>query len=988
MASFAFGQRTITGLITNADGEPLIGANVLVVGNPDYGTITDFEGNFELNVPEDAEQIKVSYIGYEPRNIDLTESDNYQVTLREGGVALDEVVVVAFGEKPREQLTGSVATVQAKDIEQIPLGTFDQVLQGQAPGLLVLGGSGQPGAQAGNVTIRGQGSITGGTTPLYIMDGIPISPAAFKALNPNNIENISVLKDASATAMYGSRGANGVIMITTKSGKSGAPQIQYRGQVGYGTFTQPRFEMMNSTQKLAFEEKARRGPGWVFSRENPNNANLSEEQLAEYDMILDSLRGINTNWREAILNNGITNSHELNISGGDETTTYFLSGQFFDQTGQIRDSRLTRGNVRFNLDNKTTDWLTLGLRGALGYTESKFIEAENAVNLNNPFAFIFLANPYEQIYLDEDEEVYQFGATGRNPIENLELNDDRETTYKGIISTYLDADLSSILEGLTFRTNWGVDFYNDIDDDYINPDSRLSLTVQGQQGSLRRNSYTYYAINGTNTLNYVKRFGADDRHKIDFLAGQEWFKRSIRSFNFTGYGLTAGLKTVAGTTQGSEESPEFIPNIGGTTTDRTLLSYFGRADYTLDDKYNLSLSIRRDASSRFGANFRWGTFWNVGGSWNIGREGFLAGSNVVNDLILSANYGTVGNTSGIDDFQYLGVYNVGDYAGQSAIIPNPAQPNNPDLKWEVAQMLNIGIEATLYNRIRARVDLYNNITSDLFISTQLSRTTGSTDLNTNAGKMRNRGIEGLLSVDVIKGEDIYWSIGGNIAYNDNEILDLFQVEEFEQGTSIIREGLPLGSHYVVGYEGVDASTGNPLYLDGDQNVTDEFSDDNRLAIFGTWQPPVTGGVNTTFQWGNLSVSAMGSFVSGNVIFNNQTFFQENPTFAQFNQLETMTDVWEEPGDVTEHQRIGTSRQFSSKDLEDGSFFRLRNATIAYQFEDLINSPAVKGLRVYVQATNLFTFTNFTGLDPEIDNNIAQYEYPPQRTFTLGVDLTL
>lgn len=988
MAFGLYAQRTITGTVTDLDGAPLIGANVVVAGDPEYGTITDLDGEFELEVPEGAERLKISYIGYAPEFIDLDDADTYQVILREGGVALDEVVVVGYGQKPREELTGAVSTVQANEIEQIPLATFDQVLQGQAPGLLILGGSGQPGASAGNVTIRGQGSINGGTTPLYIMDGVPIREAEFRSLNPNDIENISVLKDASSAAIYGSRAANGVILITTKSGKVGAPRIQYRGQVGYGTFTQERFNMMNSTQKLAFEEKAQRGPGWRFSRMNPANAGLSEERLEEYDMFLDSLRGINTNWREAILNNGITNSHELNIRGGDERTQYYLSGQYYDQTGQIRDSRLTRGNIRFNLDNQTTDWLSLGLRSTLGYSENKFISSEGAVNLNNPFAFVYLANPYEQVYLNEEKGIYQFGATGRNPIEHIELNNQRTSAIKGVVSTYLDADLGSILEGLTFRTNWGIDFNNLVDDNYINPESRLSLSVQGQQGRIFRSDENYIGINGTNLLNYVKSFGEDDRHRIDVLAGHEWYKQSINTFNLTGYGLTGGLSTVSGTTEGSATNPGFIPDINGLSTDRTLLSYFGRADYSFDQKYNLNLGIRRDASSRFGENFRWGTFWNVGASWNIGREDFLANSEFINDLLVSVSYGTLGNTDGIDDFQYLGVYNPASYNGGSGLAPDPLQPDNPNVKWEVAEMTNIGIEAGLMDRLRVRVDLYNNITSDLFITTQLSRTTGSTSLQTNAGRMRNRGIEALVNYEIVRGENIFWSIGGNIAYNDNEILDLFQVDEFEQGTSIIREGLPLGTHYVVGYAGVDASTGNPLYLDADENITDQYSDDNALAIFGTWQPPVTGGVNTTFRFHNLTVSALGSFVSGNVLFNNQTFFQENPTFAQFNQLETMTNVWEEPGDITEHQRIGTARQFSSKDLEDGSFFRLRNVVLSYQFDDLIKTEAIKGLRVYVQGTNLLTFTKFTGLDPEIDNNIAQYEYPAQRTFTLGVDLTL
>ena len=415
---------------------------------------------------------------------------------------------------------------------------------------------------------------------------------------------------------------------------------------------------------------------------------------------------------------------------------------------------------------------------------------------------------------------------------------------------------------------------------------------------------------------------------------------------------------------------------------------FLRADYSFKDKYNISAGIRRDGSSVFGGNNKWGNFYNAGAAWIMSREDFLVQSNFINFLKLYVNYGTVGNDNGIGLYQSLGAFGNTFYNGERGVIPDAANPPNPDLRWEISRQFNVGFEFGFWNnRLSGEVALYRNNTEDLFVRQQLSRTTGATSLEINTGKMRNQGVEIELKGDVIRAKDFYWNVGVNFSYNDNEITSLGQVDEQEAGTGIYREGRPLGTHFVVGWAGVDPATGDPLYLDINQNVTPTFSDANSLDIYGTYFPPYSGGVTTEVGWKGLRLSALGIWVAERTLFNNQTFFQENPNFAQFNQYASMdTDLWRNPGDVAQHQRIGTARQFSSKDLEDGSFFRLRNVKLSYDLPSSLFGNVISGLQIYVQGQNLLTFTKFTGFDPEISNNIAQYEYPAQKTYTVGVQL--
>jgi outer membrane receptor protein involved in Fe transport len=432
-----------------------------------------------------------------------------------------------------------------------------------------------------------------------------------------------------------------------------------------------------------------------------------------------------------------------------------------------------------------------------------------------------------------------------------------------------------------------------------------------------------------------------------------------------------------------------IPSVAGSFTQNAIWSVFALADYSYDQRYNLRASIRRDGSSRFGPGNQYAWLWSLGTSWVATNEAFLSDVDFLSNLIVRLSYGITGNQgfsfSAGQDFQRVATFGSGSFAGQQTLVPT--SPGNDNLKWETAAKLNLGVDfGFLNNRLSGTVDLYSDETSDLFITQSLSRTAGFAALSINAGKVRNSGIEISLEGDVISQRDLALTLNANYSYNKNEITDLGQVDEFEAGTSIIRKGLPIGSHYVVEWAGVDPSNGQPLYRDLEGNVTNVFSNNNQKAEFGSWLPPRTGGFGLDFRFKNLSAAAQFNFAEGNVLFNNQRFFQENHGFANFNLYRSMLDIWQQPGDITDIQSAQYARQFSSKDLEDASYLRFRNLMISYNVPGRVFNNEIRGIRLFVQGQNLYTWTKFTGFDPEDFNNISQYAYPLPRIFTGGIDI--
>ncbi|WP_430817246.1 SusC/RagA family TonB-linked outer membrane protein [Carboxylicivirga sp. RSCT41] len=998
--------RTITGKVSGqADGLPIPGATIMVQGTS-IGTITNIDGQYTLEVDGSAQVLVFSFVGMARQEVVINGQSVINVALSDDTQTVEEIVVTAYGSKGKVGLKGAITTVSAKELEQVPVATFDQMLQGKTTGLAISSGSGQPGASA-KVRIRGTSSITGGNAPLYIMDGTPISAGDFANLNANDFENVVVLKDAAATSIYGSRASNGVILITTKRGQAGETRINYRYQAGVSVKTQDNFELMNSSEKLWFEEYAKKGVGWDLSPLNPVNAGLSPELLGQHETELDRLRGINTNWQDVFVRNGQTQSHEVNMSGGNEKTKFYLAYQNFYQEGLAQRSDLKRHTGRLNLDHNVSKKIRVGVSTTFSYASNNTIESEGGIALANPFAAMYLANTYEELYkadgtynrgfykfpsnnernFDNGNDYQSFALTGANAYDRiLYMSSTGENTkFVGVFNAEWD-----ILPILTAKTQYGIDYRQGYGERYVSPDSWESSIANDDAAN--RGGYISESTNRrvettfTNTLDYKEQIG--EKHILGVLVGSEYSDRYNQSFGFTGYGLSAKLpESMASITPGTSTN-NFIPNVGGGESQRRLFSLFTILNYTFNEKYSFSGSIRRDGSSAFGANNQFAILYSGGFIWDISRESFIDNIQWVNSLKLRASYGTTGN-QGVGDFESLTVWGTPSYNGEPGL--GLAGSGDPDIKWEIGHKANLGIDYNLFNnRLNGSVDVYNNITSDLFLVQSLSSTAGvpGDAKRVNAGKMRNRGVEFLVNYDVIRNQNLVWSINANISYNDNEILDLGQVDEFESGTSIVRVGLPLNSHYLPEWAGVNPATGDPMYYATDGSVTSDFNKAAWVAKFGTSEAPVNGGFGTAVKWKGFDLSAAFTYAYGYSRLNNESFFQENHNFAQYNMSRKMLDIWQQPGDITEIQRLGTERQITSKDIEDSSFLRLRNVQLAYRVPEniLMKTGFIKSMRIYGQAQNLLTWTSWSGFDPEDSNNIATYEYPAARTYSVGVDV--
>jgi TonB-linked SusC/RagA family outer membrane protein len=1001
-------ERTISGKVTDAAGAPVVGASVTVKGSS-LGTTTGADGSFSFKVPASARSITVSAIGYAAQDLTLGSRNAFSISLTVEGKGLDEVIVTGYGNQKRSQYAGAASKVEAKAVNNIPQASLDQILQGRAAGLYSTAGSGQPGAAA-NVIIRGITSISGATQPLYIMDGVPITAAAFSALSSGDIASVDVLKDAVALALYGSRGSNGVIVITTKRGRNNNKlTFNVKSQLGFSDRTRPKFEMMNSKQRIQYEEEIGAenglniGPGWRFSRKNPANAALPEATLVAYDRVRDSLGNTNADWEDIFFRRGKTQEFEVSASGGGERTSFYSALNYFKQDGIALRSGLERFSLRNNLDFKT-DRLTIGLSSTLNYATSSFIESENTTAVTNPFASVYYALPYEVPYIN-GVLVHPGLATGpsagnpllpSNPARTL-VYDQREgttalerllstTSKRNEIKAVLGANIRyRIFDGLSFISTLGLDFRELVGDRFIDPTTYTGGQVAGAQGSFSENFARTLRLFGNAGFNYNKTIF--EKHQLDITALGELNKFTSRSFNYVGFGINPLLpNTPAGITPGSASG--FIPTVGG-TRDRTFLqSVMGIARYTYDGKYSFNGSYRIDGSSTVPEKNRSIGYYAFGASWNVSKESFMVNADFVNDLQFRASYG-ISASQFNQSFGYLGLYNTAPYNGVSGY--NVAQLANPDYDWEYTKTLNIGLDFGLWNnRIRGTFEFYNKNTNNLFIDQKLSFYSGLNVQRLNAGEMRNRGVEITLAGDVVSNNFFKWTVGGNIGINKNEITSLGQVKEFVDGTALVKVGLPYGTHYIPRWGGVDQATGNPLYYNPDGTLTTVYNRAvQNVAEFGSYLPKYNGGFNTSLNYQGIYVEAFFSFAGGNKRYNNEDFFNETPSFATSNQSTRMLERWRKPGDITNIQKFGTARQFSSKDIQDASYIRFRNLNVGYNIprKYLQQIHIFSDATIYAQAQNLYTWTSWRGFDPEDGNNIAQFEYPAQRSFVFGINLT-
>jgi TonB-linked SusC/RagA family outer membrane protein len=1012
----AFAQtRQITGRVVDEAGQPVIGASVSVKGAKG-GVSADAEGNFTISA-KTGDVLQVSAVGAPSKEVTVTAGSTMQIALTRQSSTISEVVVTGYSTVRKSEYSGAATKVTADKINFVPMASFDQILQGRAPGLLVTAGSGQPGAAA-RVQLRGQSSITGGNDPLYVLDGTFIEASVFQSLNPNDFESVDVLRDATATAQYGNRGSGGVIVITTKKGRVGKPVLSYNTQIGITQPGKQRFEMMNSAELLQFQEMIglqQNGiglPGWVYSPKNPANANMTAAELARNAAILDSLRGINTDWAKIFQRHGKFSSHDLSLSGGSGGTRFYLSGGYYNEEGIGLRSDLKRYTVRANLEHKS-DKLTVGFNSTVGYTKRNFVESENSITLANPFAAVYLALPFQKLYNPDGTTVAVGpGQVGPNAFDRVNSTAQNNGQLKANVGINLNYNpFRHIFVGgsagidyrqtIANRSNYPGTYSTNQADFPIGPEELTPSDTVGR-GS--------YNTGLTRFVEYVARANAAYRntfnavHDVDVQVISEFTKDFSDAFSYTGFGINPKLlNTPAGITPGSVAN-KLIPVVGGSIAERALYAGILIGRYTYAGKYTFNVTLRRDGSSQLPRKNRFQNFYAVGGTWSVLKEDFAQNWKQISDLRVRLSYGTSASADNFPGgyYPYQITYGFGTYNGATTIVPSSI--GNPDLTWEKVGQLNLGVDYAFFrNRIRGTIDIYDKKSKRNMV-TQTLPLTGYLQV-LNAATVSNKGIEITLSGDIIRNKDVTWTVGGNVSYNKNQVVDLGQVKEFEQGTELIKVGLPLGSHYIVKWGGVDAATGAPLYWTKPQDVIDAsgkpvhvpsrltnvYSDADKVSEFGTYNAPWIGGFNSSVSYRGFSLDAFFTFQKGFSRYNNQDYFQQNHAFALqgYNVKKEMLDMWQRPGDITNIQSSLYQRESASKDIQDASFLKFRNLTVSYTLPAKLwrNQKYISNIRIFGQVQNLYTWTNWTGFEPEDDDNIAQYEYPSPRTYTFGLNVS-
>ena len=1010
-----FAQTTpITGKVLDEKGVPVSGASVLERGTKN-GTNTANDGTFSLNVKSGATLV-VTGLGFEAKQL-TASSGNLMIQLTSEVKSLNEVVVTGFGSQIKKDLTGNIARVKGKDIEFMPTPSVDAALQGKAAGVYVNSQSGKLG-QAISVRVRGSSSISAGNEPLYVVDGVPVTVSSQSSyggatnplvdLNSNDIESIEVLKDASAGAIFGSRAANGVVLITTKKGKNGKTNVTVNVQTGNSQSSR-RVPFLNSEQYAELLEEGAKYIDDFYG--TPITDPFSETQYVKDWMDYFSYGNWTKDpkktyeWQDVVFQKGQYRQADLQMSGGNEKTKFFISGQYLDQSGIIIGNRLERMTARMNVDHKANDWLTIGLTTNFARTYNRRLPDDNA--FSNPLQSVALMPMTPNIIPEGQPGAGLPAGTPPgdpnipmyyNPQLSIDYGKFTAESFRNFSSGYATIKL---MPGLTFQSELGVDIMSQQEEGYFQTQTVRNQTRAARGiGSNRGTFITNYNTN--NYFNFTKAIGKSD---INATVGMQ-YQQSTTKTNFVegldfpsdSYQQIASAATISG---GSSTQSAF-----------SFLSYFLRANYKYNDKYLLSLSGRVDASSRFGANNRSGFFPAVSAGWVLSNEKFLRGFQPLSFLKLRASYGIVGNAE-IGNFPQLALF-AGDrgYAGVGGQAPS--QIGNPDLRWETNTQFDIGFDFGFFNnRLTGEIDYYNRRSDDLLLRVNIPTSTGFGSVVRNLGSLENKGVEFVLNTQNLVGE-FKWSTSLNVAFNRNRVLNINgQIIEGGIGRLPNRamEGQALGVFFGVEYAGVNPANGdaqfykNTTNADGSLDRTilsnSQFNQAQR-QIIGDPNPDVIAGVTNTFSYKGFDFSFQFNGIFGNDVnvYGMGQYSMANMIYED-NQTADLMNRWRKPGDITNVPQaryyFGNGNQPSSRFIVDGSFVRLRTINFGYNLPSkIVKKAKLDRVRLYVSALNLLTFTNKYPLwDPEVnadsfDSNIAKgndfYTPPQPKTILFGINV--
>lgn len=996
--------KKVTGTIVDDRGESVIGANVVVKGTTN-GTVTDLEGHFSLDIPEES-ILQVTYIGYNPQEIAVKGRINLSVRLVEDTQSLDEIVVVGYSTKNQSQLSSSVSVVSKESLQGVSSDNISKLLQGKSSGIVVSNQSGEPGT-APAMIVRGTGSIGAGTAPLYVVDGVIGGTA-----NPNDIESISILKDAAATGLYGSRAANGVIIITTKSGKSGKTRINVDSSFGYGWKPGSNLEMMNSAEfydfnKIMYADKYNTTYNSYLTALKQTNPSPTQAEIDAYmtskklsttlngyldENIPTSLMDVDTDWQDQTYKTAVSHNHSISASGGGEKTQFYTALNYYKEDGTFIMTGYEQFNLRANIKHAVSDKFSISFR-----TNNRYSKKENNPNADalwDSYVLLPWDNPYNTDgSLKTGTESEWRGRHKRNLLYPLQYNYNKVTTKSFTSDVKLEY---KVTDWLTLSSTNRVESETSIGEIYY--DKR---TVEGtnSKGQLSNPTTDMGTILTSNLATLSKDFG---KHSLSGIVGYEYQRSKNSNITATGKGLEPGFEILDVTAEAQ--------SVAGGKSESIFSSIFFQADYAYNNRYFLVASYRRDGSSRFGTENRYGHFYSLGGSWLMSNESFLSQYEKLDVLKLRLSYGTTGNAN-IADFLSYGIYNYdAQYAGSSASYP--AQMPNPYLTWEIAHTLNLGVDVGFFNRIRLEVDAYQRINKDLLQDVPLSSASGFTIQKRNVGSVRNRGVDINLQTKNITGL-FNWETNLNFSLNRNEVLKLSGGNPIVSGIKSIAEGKELGYFYMREWAGVDSQTGDPLWTrwtdengqtinenDGKNPAKRETTssyNDASLIYIKPLAPRFTAGFRNAFSYKGIELDFLFNIVSGSNVYNSsRELIDSDGTQATQNAMKLADgwNRWEKPGDIATHPKPvldskSNSNKPSSRYIENASHIRLQNITLSYTLpKEWIEKIALSNLRVYVSGDNMWLLTKYSGQDPEFNpaGGSDGWKYPTPRKVMFGLNL--
>lgn len=964
-------------VIDATTGEPVIGVNVLVKGSTN-GTITDIDGKYELNAPAGA-ILQISFIGYKTVEIAATTSEQ-TIKLHEDTETLDEVVVVGYGVQKKESLTGAMSTLKENRLKDVTTPTVENMLNGKVSEVYVAPGSGQPGSN-GAVQIRGRATLSGSTSPLWVIDGVIVGEDP-GVLNPSDIENMTILKDAASTAIYGSQGANGVIIVTTKMGKSEKMKINASVKLGVSTMTNGKMEVMNGAELYDYYASFPNQEDIKFSRWNPE------------------LRNANFDWGELASQAGFTQDYNISLSGGNEKMSSYFSLGYYSEEGTVKGYKYDRYSFRYRSNYKPFSWLTIkpNISGSMKNTD------DSQYDYTAKYTMFPWDSPYDEDgNLVPDRYSGWVDSSDLNYLNSISYgNHTARKTYE--FSGNFDFDIK-ITDWLTFTSVNNYRWTGYFQSTYTDPRTDSASGVQGRVEEEQTNNIQRYT---NQYLTFNKIFG---KHSVQALLAYEFMDTSAKVINAKGTGIVSGFEVLDATA-----TPE---EVGGNLTEWAKQSVFAKANYTYDNRYLAEVSLRRDGASNFGDDKKYGNFFSISAGWNINREKWFK-ADWVDVLKLRASYGSVGNIP-YSKYPQYGLYSVSsNYNGIPAILIS--QVGNKDLTWEQTYTAGVGIDANFFNnRLRFVFDYYNKYTSNILYQVPVSGLTGITSRWQNVGEMRNSGIEITIGGDIIRTKDWLWSLDLNMGYNKNKLEKLYgddpnmmiiggggnDTSIAGAAEKVLKVGYSTDRYYLREWAGVDPKNGAPLWYknDGSGETTSNYSEAKQVMTEAT-SPKLFGGFNTSLTWKNIDLNASFGFSLGGKIYNySRQEYDSDGAYTDRNQMKLIDgwSRWEKEGDIATHPAASygnksNSNKASTRYLEDGDYLKLRSLSIGYNLN--LSKYYIQNMRIYFTAENVFTLTGFSGIDPEVpayyDETTGTYKsigtaganlYPSTRKFMFGINLT-